>query len=279
LLQPPHNLAASRPCASTRRTALITGASSGIGEAFANEFAARGFDVVLTARREDRQQAIAGRIAHKYGVRAHVVPCDLAGPGAVSALCDELHRRALSIDALVNGAGFGTSGKFATAEWEVCADMMQVMVTAPVALTHQLLPGMIERRCGWIVNVASVAGLVPSGSGTLYEAAKSFIVRMSTSLAREVSSQGVRVTVVCPGPTRTEFHSSAGVEHTVRGIPDWMWMEPDAVAREAFAGLMMGKPLVISGRRNRLFVLLLRCVPRSMLARAGRWVIQPARRG
>jgi uncharacterized protein len=154
-----------------RKTALITGASSGIGEAFAAVFAANGFDLVITARREPRLQALAERLIREHGAQIHVIPSDLAARGAATALCSEIAARGLTIDALVNSAGFGAAGKYAEAQWSVYEEMLQVMVIAVSELTHRLLPGMIERRYGRIVNVASTAGLAPAGAGALYGAA------------------------------------------------------------------------------------------------------------
>ncbi len=176
------------------RTALITGASSGIGEAFADAFAASGFDLVITARREDRLRALAARLEQQHGRRVHVIPADLADPGAVERLCGEIAARGIAVDALVNNAGFGVPGAYVKSTWPQHDLFLQVMVVAVAELTHRLLPGMIERRYGRIVNVASLAGLVPPTAGhTLYAASKAFLIRFSEALAQEVEHQGVHV--------------------------------------------------------------------------------------
>src|SRR5438045_2009607 len=159
-----------------KRTALITGASSGIGAAFAGVFVSHGFDVVITGRREARLQTLADRLTREHGALVHVIPCDLATRGAAASLCAELERRELVIDTLVNNAGFGVPGGYTSPEWSLHEQMLQLMVVAVSELTYRLLPGMIDRKYGRIINVASLAGLVDSGAGTLYGAAKAFVV-------------------------------------------------------------------------------------------------------
>src|SRR4051812_41715754 len=167
-----------------RRTALITGASAGIGEAFADVFAAAGFDLVLVARREDRLQAVAARVAQQHGVSAQVIVLDLSRREAVADLAGQLAARRVAIDALVNNAGYGVPGVFTASSWERHETMLQLMLVGVAELTHRLLPGMIERRYGRIINVASLAGLVPSPAGhTLYGATKAFLIKFSESLA------------------------------------------------------------------------------------------------
>ena len=260
------------------KTALITGASSGIGEAFAEIFAANGFDLVITARRELRLQALAERLTREHGVQVHIVPADLASPGAAAALCDEIASRGLTVDALVNSAGFGVPGKYVEAQWGTYEEMLQVMVVALSELTRRLLPGMIERGYGRIVNVASTAGLAPSGAGALYGAAKTFVVTFSRSLSREVARHGVLVTAVCPGLTDTDFHRAPGLANTVRSMPRWMWMDARTVATQGFAAVMAGTPVYVTGGFNKLLVTLFRYVPHPILAGLGRQVARVRRR-
>lgn len=249
-----------------RPTVLISGASSGIGAAFSDKFASEGFDVVLTARRCDRLELTAARLQRLYGIRAHAIPCDLAQGGAAAALCWHVTRRGLTIDALVNAAGFGVAGRFLHTKWEIHERMMRVMLQAPAELAYRLLPGMVERRFGRIVNVASLAALVDSGAGTTYSAAKSCLARLSTSLHREVHGAGVHVTAVCPGLVHTAFHASPEMQATVAQTSRWMWTEPEQVAREGYVAVMRGIPVVVSGLPNRLLVTVLRTVPRPLLA-------------
>jgi short-subunit dehydrogenase len=253
-----------------KKVALVTGASSGIGEAFAEELASSGYDLVLTSRREQRLRHLAERLSTRCGARVEVIPCDLAEQGAAGGLCDRLERDGLAIDVLVNCAGFGVAGRFTDSAWSSYQRMLQVMVAAPAELVTRLLPGMIERRSGLIVNVASLAGVADTGAGAMYGAAKTFLVSLSTSLAREVARHGVHVTVVCPGLTRTEFHADPAIRATVAGMPGLMWMEPMEVARQGLAAASAGRPLLINGWQNRLFLWTVRLVPRPVLARVGR---------
>jgi short-subunit dehydrogenase len=254
-----------------RRTALITGASSGIGEAFADVFAAEGFDLVLTARREDRLRHVAGRLERRHGVRVEVVVADLGVTDAAAALCAAIAARGLTVDALVNNAGYGVPGVYAAAPWERHQAMLQVMVVSLAELTHRLLPGMIERGYGRIINVASLAGLVPAPAGhTLYAAAKALVIRFSEALSHEVAPHGVHVTAICPGFTISEFHDVTGTRDKVSKLPAWMWLDAPTVARQGFDAVMAGTPIYINGRVNRTIALLCRYLPMGIVAAAGR---------
>jgi short-subunit dehydrogenase len=254
-----------------RRTALITGASAGIGEAFAGEFAARGFDLVLVARREDRLRAVASRLEERHGIRAHAIPVDLADPGAPAALWRSIEERGLTIDALVNNAGYGIPGAFIASDWPRQAALLQVMVVAPAELTHLALPGMIARGYGRIINVASLAALVPAPAGhTLYAATKAFVVKFTESLAGEVRASGVHVTALCPGFTRSEFHDVTGTRAKVNQLPPWMWLDAPTVAHEGFNAVSAGTPVYVVGRVNRAIAALGRVLPRRVLVAIGR---------
>lgn len=254
-----------------RRTALITGASSGIGEAFADVFAAEGFDLVLTARRADRLGAVAARLAERHGARVHVIVEDLADGDAPARLCDEIARQGLTIDALVNNAGYALSGAYIASPWERHAAMLQVMVISLAELTHRLLPGMAARGYGRIVNVASLAALVPAPAGhTLYAATKALVVKFSESLAGEVARSGVHVTAVCPGFTTSEFHDVNGTRDTVSHLPAWLWMDAPTVARQGFEAVMEGRPVYVNGRVNRAIAMLARYLPQPLLVAFGR---------
>ena len=254
-----------------RRTALITGASSGIGEQFANVFAAEGFDLVITARRADRLRAVADRLQAQHGCRVEVIVDDLADPAAPARLCAAIDARGLTIDALVNNAGYGIPGAYLSSPWERHGALLQVMVVGLAELTHRLLPGMIARGYGRIINVASLAALVPAPAGhTVYAACKSFVVKFSEALAGEVVSSGVHVTAVCPGFTLSEFHDVTGTRATVKHLPPWLWMDAPAVARESFAAVMAGTPVHVTGRINRLIAVLGRVLPQRLLVALGR---------
>jgi short-subunit dehydrogenase len=250
----------------------VTGASAGIGEAFADVFAAEGFDVVLVARREERLQTVAARLEATHpGLRAHVLVSDLSRRDAPMRLCAELDARGVTIDALVNNAGYGVSGVYTASPWPTHDAMLQVMVVGVAELTHRLLPGMVERRYGRIINVASLAGLVPPAAGhTLYAATKAFLIKFSEALSHEVGPSGVHVTALCPGFTFSEFHDVTGTREQVSTLPAWLWMDAPAVARQGFAAVSAGTPVYINGRVNRIIEALVRFAPRRLVTTVGR---------
>jgi len=254
-----------------KRNALITGASSGIGEAFAEVFASEGFDLVLAARREDRLRAVAVRLEQRYGARVHVMPTDLSRRGAVADLCADIEARGLTIDALVNNAGYGIPGLYTGASWDRHEAMLQVMVIAVAELSYRLVGGMVARGYGRIINVASLAGLVPAAAGhTLYAATKAFVIKFSETLAHETRAHHVHVTALCPGFTYSEFHDVTGTRDQMRSVPPWMWMDAVTVARQGFDAVMLGTPIYINGRVNRAIALLARLLPQGLVARIGR---------
>ena len=236
----------------TGRTALVTGASAGIGAAFADVLAEAGYGLVLTARRADRLAAVAEGLRGRHGVPVAVVVADLADPAAPAALVEAIAALGLQVDVLVNNAGYGVPGRYVATEWARQRDFVQVLVTAVAELTHRLLPGMIERRFGRVLNIASLAALVPAAPGhTLYAASKAFLVKFSESLAGECRADGVHVTAVCPGFTYSEFHDVTGTRAQVSAMPRWMWSDARDVAREGYAAVMAGRPVAVTGRVNR----------------------------
>ncbi len=248
--------------ATPRRTALVTGASAGLGQAFARVFAEHGFDLVLTARREDRLRELALSLSRQFGIRAHVIAADLSDVHGPSRIVDEFSSAGLTIDALVNNAGYGRAGPYLASSWREHAEFLQVLVTSVAELTHRLLPGMIERRYGRIINVASVSGLVPATAGhTLYGAVKALIIKFSQALAAETAALGVNVTALCPGFTRTEFHDVNGMRSQVNQMPSWMWLDADRVARDGYRAVMRGRPIEVTGRFYKVIVLLARYAP------------------
>jgi short-subunit dehydrogenase len=259
----------------TRKTALITGASAGIGEAFAEVFASEGYDLVITARREDRLRAVAERLEQQYGGRVDVIVSDFARRDALERLHAELSARGRHIDALVNNAGYGVPGVYGASPWTRHDEFLQVMVTSVSELTYRLLPAMVERGYGRIINVASLAGLVPAPAGhTLYGASKAFVIKFSEALAHEVRPHGIHVTAVCPGFTFSEFHDVTGTREQMKRLPSWLWMDAATVARQGFDAVMAGTPIHVTGRVNRTIATLVRYVPqwlvRSVSRRFGR---------
>jgi len=254
-----------------RRIALVTGASSGIGEAFAEVFAAEGFDLVITARREARLRAVQSRLSEKYGAHVDVIVEDLEDPTAPARLCADLEARGLKIDVLVNNAGYGVPGSYVASGWDVHERFLQIMAIAVAELTRRLLPGMIERRYGRIVNVASLAGLVPAPAGhTLYAASKAFLIKFSESLGHEVRRHGVFVTAVCPGFTYSEFHDVTGTRARMKKMPRFMWSSASDVARHGYNAVMAGESVVVTGRINAAIATLVRILPQRLVIGVGR---------
>lgn len=247
------------------RTALITGASAGIGAALARVFAENGFGIVLTARREDRLRALSEELVRDFGVATSVIAADLADPTAPARIFEETERRGIRIDALVNNAGYGVANHFRSKPWSVHAEFLQVMITAVVHLTHLYEPGMTERRYGRIMHISSLAALAPGTAGhTLYAAAKSFLVKFSESLALEHRGDGVHVTAVCPGFTFSEFHDVAGNRALVSKLPSYLWMEAEAVAKGAYAAVMAGEVVYVPGVVNRAIATALKVMPEAL---------------
>ena len=250
------------------RTVLVTGASAGIGKAFAGLLAEHGYTLVLTARRADRLEALAAELRSTHGVAVHVLPADLADPAAPSDLCAAIEARGLHVDVLVNNAGYGVPGAYARTDWRRQADFIQVLVTAVAELTHRLLPAMIGREYGRVLNIASLAALVPAAPGhTLYAASKAFLVKFSEALDGEVRQLGVHVTAVCPGFTYSEFHDVTGTRAQMQSMPRFMWLDARQVVEESYAAVMAGRPMVVTGRVNRAVALGAKYLP-SALTRA-----------
>jgi short-subunit dehydrogenase len=247
------------------KTALVTGASSGIGKAFAELLAKKGYAVVLTARRADRLEALAAELTRVHGVATHTIAADLAEPAASEQIVAELTARGLTIDVLVNNAGYGVQGSYVNVPWIDHQRFMQVMVTAVLDLTYRLLPGMIDRGWGRVINVASVAGMVPSPAGhTLYGASKAFLIRASEALAAENAPKGVNVTAVCPGFTWSEFHDVLGTRDKMNKMPRFLWLKADDVALEGYQAVMNGRSVVVNGRIYQFLIWLQGALPRSI---------------
>ena len=246
-----------------RPLCLITGASSGIGAELARVFAGHGWDLALTARRADRLEALAAELTVAHGCEAFAIIADLAGPGAADAILAAVAQRGRVVSGLVNNAGYGLPAKFVASDWADQARMLQVMLTAVCELTHKALPGMAERRFGRVLNVASIAGLLPGSPGqTLYAPIKGFLVGFSQTLHIEMKTRGVHVTALCPGLTYTEFHD---VNDTRRGIerlaPRWLWQDAGPVARAAYDALEANRPVCVTGWPNKIMALLGRLLP------------------
>ncbi len=247
------------------KTALVTGASSGIGKAYAELLAAKGYALVLTARRRERLDELAAALRQRHGIDAHIIAADLADPDAPAMIAGELQQRHLTIDLLVNNAGYGVPGSYVNVTWADHAKFMQVMVTAVLDLTYRLLPGMIERGWGRVINIASVAGMVPAPAGhTLYGASKAFVIRFSEALAAENMDKGINVTAVCPGFTLSEFHDVTGTRDRMNNMPGFLWLSAADVAREGYDAVMRGTPVVVNGWIYGFLVWLTGALPRAL---------------
>jgi hypothetical protein len=245
----------------TKKTALVTGASSGLGLELAQLFAADGHDVVLVARRKPDLDALAARLVAERGVQAHVIPEDLAAAAAPERLVAELGRRGLEIEFLVNNAGFGARGPFVELDLARQLDMIQVNVNALTSLTRRLLPGMIARKSGRILNLGSTAGFQPGPGMAVYYATKAFVNSFTEALAFELRGTGVTATLSCPGATATEFGQVAdnGRSRLFKAGA----MSAPVVAAAAYRAMMAGKVSLIHGARNKLLIQSQRLAPRA----------------
>ncbi|MEV6261159.1 SDR family oxidoreductase [Streptomyces sp. NPDC051784] len=242
--------------------ALVTGASSGLGAEFAAQLAARGHDLVLVARSEARLTALAERLITEHGVHAHVLVQDLTEPDAARRVTDRLAALGLSVDLLVNNAGFGTCGRFEDIAADRDHDQLLVNVVALVDLTHALLPGMLERGAGAVVNVASTAGFQPSPYFAVYSASKSFVLNFGLALRQEYRGRGIRVLTLCPGPVDTPFFDAIGTrDAAVNGS----MTTPEPVVRAALRSLDRDRGYVTPGLGNALAAHLLPRRPRTLV--------------
>jgi short-subunit dehydrogenase len=253
-----------------RPVALVTGASAGIGTELARQLAVD-HDLVLTARRGDQLQALADDLKRAHGATCHVTLADLADPAAPRALFETVTAANLTVDVLVNNAGFGDLGPFARADPGKTLRMVQVNVTALMELTALFLPGMLARNRGHILNVGSVAGFQPGPFMATYYATKAFVNSFSEALHSELLGTGVSVTVLCPGPVATEFASVAGFGPTSMFSPGKALAAP-AVARAGLRAMRGGRRMVVPGLRNRFMLFMERFVPRGFVIRMVKWM-------
>ncbi len=248
--------------------ALVTGASAGIGAAFARELALRGHALVLTARRLDRLEALADELRAAHGVAVECIACDLADPGAPDLLLAETQRRGIAIDVLVNNAGYGVTGSLVSRDWKTHAEFIEVMIAAPTALCHRFIPGMRARGFGRVINVASFAGLMPAPAGhTLYAASKSYLIRFSEALALENRHHGINVCALCPGFTLSEFHDVTGSRKSVSKMPGWVWLDAREVARDGLDAVERGIVVRVVGVRYRMIKALFKLLPDALALR------------
>ncbi len=258
----------SLPRPTTDRTAVVTGASSGIGAEIARELSRRGHHVTLVARSEDKLRALAEELADQPSYAgASVLPCDLGDRAARTALADTLLAGDRSVEVLVNNAGLSTLGPVAASDSEAEMGMVEVDVVAVVDLCSRLLPGMVDRGRGAVLNVASTAAFQPLPGQAGYGAGKAFVLSYTQSLAGELRGTGVTATTLCPGPVHTGFGERAGFsqEDAEAALPPVMWVSAEQVALAAVKGLDRGRLVVIPGRANRVAAAFAQVTPRSLL--------------
>lgn len=252
------------------RWAIITGASSGIGRALALEFAAGGFNVVLTGRNKEALQRVAEQCAGKSKVLTQIIPAELSSSEGTDKLVAAIQAESRRYEVLVNNAGFGINGDFSRTDLDVEMDLLNVQLAAALKLTKAVLPAMISRGSGRILNVGSVYCYAPVPFQSVYSACKAFLLSFSAAIRNELAGSGVTVTVFCPGITQTEFRSRAGISEKTKGSG----MTAEAAARIGYQQTMQGKAVAIPGLTNRLFVLLAKILPNTAFTGIIRYINQ-----
>jgi short-subunit dehydrogenase len=255
------------------QTALITGASGGIGYELAKLFARDHYNLVLVARSADKLNQVAAGLQQKFGVNVKPIALDLAATPAPKFLFDQLQREGIAVDVLVNNAGFGTFGEFASVPEDEILGQIHLNISALTHLIRLFLPSMLARRSGKIMNVASTAAFQPGPMMAVYYATKAYVLSFSEALANEVAGSGVVVSCFCPGATDTNFQKRANMENS-RLFKKIGAMNAERVARDGYRGLMAGRTLVISGAQNWLVAEAVRFAPRKLVTAVSRWVAE-----
>lgn len=241
----------SIPIPDSNGTCLITGASAGIGEELARQIAERGYNVTLAARRIDRLAALAAEIERDHNVTATAIECDVTDPAARDAMLASIEKAGKHVDVLVNNAGCGTDGNFYETSAAATQRQLDLNITALTMLTHAILPGMIERRSGAILNVASTAAFQPIPRQAVYAATKAYVLSFGNAIGKEVAGTGVSITTLCPGPTKTEFFGD-DMEKYTSSTPGMFWQSAADCARDGVDGLFKRKRVVIPKTVNRI---------------------------
>jgi short-subunit dehydrogenase len=245
-----------------RPLALVTGASAGLGQAFARAYAARGYDLALTARRADRLEQLAAELRAAHGVEAYVLPADLAAFDAHKPVLQAVADRGRTIDVLVNNAGFSIAHSYTAVPWEAQRDFLMTLVVSFCGFAYGVAPGMVERGSGSILNIASLAGFAPGVAGhTLYPGAKALAIKFSQALDGEVRARGVRVSAICPGFTLTEFAQANGTQILMNQAPRRLFQTAGQVVEAAIAANARGKVVVVPGLHNQVAAALMHYLP------------------
>jgi short-subunit dehydrogenase len=248
----------------TKQTALITGASGGIGLEFTKIFARVGYDLVLVARNEDKLQKVKAELEKRRGVSVRVIPKDLADPSAPDEIYNALEQSGVQVDVLVNNAGYALFNPFVERDAKETLDMLQVNIMALTHLTRLFLPGMIERGIGRVLNMGSTAAFVPGPLMAAYYASKAYVLSFSEAIADELRGTGVTVTVLCPGATETGFQKRADMENS-RLVQGRRIMDPTSVARAGYKAMMQGKAVEVPGLGNKAVPFFVRLAPRRLV--------------
>lgn len=247
-------------------TALVTGASSGLGEQFARQLAARGASLVITARSTGKLEALAGELRDAHGTQIQVVPQDLSATGGALELCDKVDKLGLTIDHLMNNAGFGQSSEFIACDIERETQMIRLNCEAVVTLARHFLPGMVARKHGGVLSVASVAGVPPMPYLATYGATKSFVINWTAALAEELRGTGVKVNALCPGPVPTGFQDAAGVD--LAGTEMILVLSAEETVRRGLKAYERGRIVYVPGAMNKMGIWGVKFAPRQLAARA-----------
>ncbi len=247
-----------------RKTALITGASGGLGYEFAKIFASEGYHLVLVARSEGKLYIMKEKLEKAYGINVYVCAQDLSKQNASMRVWEYVQEKKIAVDVLINDAGFGDFGKFANSDWEKQYDMLQVNITALTQLTHLFLKPMIERRQGKILNLASIAAFMPGPKMSVYYASKAYVLSFTEALSVELKGTGVSVTALCPGPTNTGFAKNAELGKS-RLFKSFEKTTARSIAEYGYETLMTKQVVAVPSRKNKLTLLAVRLLPRSIV--------------
>ena len=253
------------PPSDLNSTCIVTDASAGIGAEIARGLAKRGHGVTLAARREERLKELAEELASEHGIRAETISIDVSDVEARKAIKGQIEERGLTVEVLVNNAGFGSGGKFVELDAEEEAAIIRTNVEAVVALAGHFLPDMVKRGRGAVLNLASLISFQPVPMQATYGASKSAVLAHTEAIHEELRGTGVTITAVCPGPVRTEFGEQGGFGGADDKIPDFVWLDADKVAEDAIEGLESGERVVVPGALNQLAAFSGHYMPRSML--------------
>ena len=245
-----------------KKWALVTGATAGIGESFTRLLAAKGFNLVLVARDEARLHERAAGLRENFGAESVVIVADLATEAGCAKVEDYI--RANEIEVLINNAGFGINKAFTMSDLAKEEEVLKVLVRTPMRLMHVALPAMKERNSGVVINVSSVASFIAGGA---YSAAKAYLTVLSESLSTELSATNIKVSALCPGFTRTEFHQRGRMK--MAGLPNFMWLNSDVLVAKAWKDAVSGKPVSIPGWQYKVLIGLISLLPRSIVRRLG----------